>query len=268
MLISRIVTALDRRASSFSSRFARDRDALLARATPPVVLVSDADLVPLPPLMQRYLRNMGVIGRPRVYNMRVTFKAEIRSSATSPWMQATATQYEFFQSPARLFHMRASRGGIPFDVFHRYVDSAATFQVRIAGLIPMVNKRGAGLTNDETVTLMNDVLVMAPAAVLDLPFAFETTGEHTLQATFQNAGYTVSATLTFDDAGDLVGFHSPDRAHDRDGGAAIWSTPISGYKEVDGIRVGALGDANWIDATGEWTYGRFQIVSIAYNVAR
>ena len=57
---------------------------------------------------------------------------------TSPWMQATATQYEFFDPPARLFYMNATRGGVPIDVFHRYIDSAATFQVRIASLIPMV----------------------------------------------------------------------------------------------------------------------------------
>jgi hypothetical protein len=45
-----------------------------------------------------------------------------------------------------------------------------------------------------------------------------------------------------------------------------WSTPISGYREVDGIRIGALGDANWVEPTGEWTYGKFEIRSIAYNV--
>ncbi|MEO7996528.1 MAG: DUF6544 family protein [Gemmatimonadaceae bacterium] len=268
ILIPVIVAALDGRASSFSSRFARDRAVLLARATPLASLVSEADLIPLPPLMQQYLRVMGVVGHPRVHNVRVVFKAQMRSSANSPWMQSTAVQYEFFHSPARLFHMNASRAGIPFDVFHRYVDGTATFQVRIAGLKTMVDKRGAGLTNDETVTLMNDVLVLAPAAVLDLPFTFESTGAHTLRATFQNAGYTVSAMLKFNAAGDLTGFQSADRAHDHDGGAAIWSTPISGYREVDGIRIGTLGDANWIDSSGEWTYGKFEIVSIAYNVER
>jgi hypothetical protein len=36
---------------------------------------------------------------------------------------------------------------------------------------------------------------------------------------------------------------------------------------VDGIRIGTRGDANWIEPSGEWTYGRFEIASIAYNVA-
>jgi len=263
-----LVALLDLRSSSFRSRFAHDRETLLARPTPPEAVVTEADLTKLPPLMQAYLRRMGVVGRARVRNVRVTFTAQMRSSAAAPWMQATATQYEFFGPPARLFFMKASRSGMPFDILHRYVDDSATFQVRIAGLMPMVDKRGRGITNDETVTLMNDVIVFAPAAILDLPFTFEPVTERSVRATFRNAGFTVSAVLTFDNSGDLVGFVSNDRAHDREGGNATWSTPISGYREVDGVRIGAHGDANWIEPAGEWTYGRFQITSIAYNVAR
>jgi hypothetical protein len=190
--------------------------------------------------------------------MRVLFNAQMRSSATSPWMQSTATQYEFVDPPARLFYMNATRSGVPFDVFHRYIDSAATFQVRIASLFSMVDKSGPALTRAETVTLMNDIVVMAPAAALDL------------LATFANAGNTVSATLTFDAAGDVVGFLSNDRTQEDAKGSrnVPWSTPISGYREVDGIRIGALGDANWVETSGEWTYGKFEICSIAYNVGQ
>jgi len=256
----------DARPGSFRSRFERDHTRLLTRREPPSRVVTEADLAPYPPSVQTYLRRVDSVGRSRVRNVRVVFDAQMRSSATAPWMHASATQYEFFGPPARLFHMRARRTGIPFDVLHEYVDSAATFQVRIAGLVPVVDKSGVGITHDETVTFMNDVLVLAPAAVLDLPFTFEPIDERSVHATFENAGFVVTAKVTFDTEGDLVGFESADRAHDREGGAAIWSTPISDYAVVDGIRVGTHGDANWIDDTGEWTYGRFTIRSIAYNV--
>lgn len=78
----------------------------------------------------------------------------------------------------------------------------------------------------------------------------------------------MSAVLTFDGAGDLVGFVSTDRAHDREGGVAKWSTPISEYHQIDGIRISTHGDANWIEPSSEWTYGRFEITSIAYNVTK
>jgi hypothetical protein len=265
-----LLLAADARAGSFRSQFARDRDALLARPVAPAPIVSDADIAALPPLMQTYLRRVGSVGRPRVHNLRVVFDAQMRSSPTAPWMQSTAQQYEFFSPPARLFYMNASRTGVPFDVFHRYVDSAATFRVRIASLFPMVDKQGPEMTKAETVTLMNDIVVLAPAAVLDLPFTWATLSDRTLRATFSNAGYTVSAVLTFDAAGDLVGFLSHDRAEVS--GDVVkplpWSTPISAYAEVNGIRVGTKGDANWIEPTGEWTYGRFTIREIQYNVTR
>ena len=84
--------------------------------------------------------------------------------------------------------MKASRAGVPLDIFHRYVDGGATVPVRIAGLLPMVDKHGTGITNDETVTLMNDVLVMAPAAVMDLPSPSRPSANERLRATFHNAG--------------------------------------------------------------------------------
>jgi hypothetical protein len=265
-----LLAALDARPGSFRRRFADDSATLLARPIRPTRVVTDADIATLPPLMQGYLRHVGAVGRPHVYNMRVVFDAQMRSSSTSPWMASTATQYEFFNPPARLFHMNASRAGIPLDIYHRYVDGAATFQVKIVGLYPMVDKGGTDMTKTETVTLMNDIVVMAPAAVLDLPFVWETLSAHTVRATFTNAGFTVAATLTFNDVGDLVGFVSTDRWLP-DGTAAKdvpWSTPISDYAEVNGIRIGTRGDANWIAPTGEWTYGRFTIRDIAYNVAK
>jgi hypothetical protein len=270
LAIPMLLLLLNARPSSFHSRFARDRDALLARPLAAAPVVSEQDIAGLPPLMQTYLRRVGAVGRPRVRNLRVRFDAQMRSSATSPWMQATATQYEYFAPPARLFYMNATRGGVPLDIYHRYVDGAATFQVRIASLFPMVDKRGPVLTRAETVTLMNDIVVMAPAAVLDLPFAWTSVGERSVAATFTNAGNTVSATLTFDAAGDLVGFLSNDRTQeDANGSRSVpWSTPISGYRAVEGIRIGTRGDANWIETSGEWTYGKFEIRSIAYNVDR
>lgn len=263
-----LLLALDARPDSFRSRFARDRESLLRRPSRPAPLVTETEVATLPLLYQEYLRRVGAIGRPHVRNVRVEFVAQMRNSATAAWMPATATQYEFFDPPSRLFYMNATRTGIPIDVWHRYVDGAATFQVRAAGLLSLVDQHGPVLTRAETVTMMNDIVVLAPAAVLDLPFTWETTGANTLRATFTNAGKGVSAILTFDAAGDLVGFVSGDRwqAAPPSPLNVPWSTPISEYREISGIRVGTHGDANWIAPTGEWTYGRFDIRAIAYNV--
>jgi hypothetical protein len=270
ILVPLAIAALDARPGSLRSRFVHDSRAALARPMRTAPIVTDADLGSLPPLMQTYLRRVGAVGRPRVRNFRAVFDAQMRSSATAPWMRATAEQYEFFDSPARLFFLHASRSGVPFDVYHRYVGDSATFQVRVAGLIPVLDIQGATITRSETVTLLNDIVILAPAAVLELPITWETTGERTVRATFTHAGHTVSAAIQFDAAGDLVGFLSNDRyqsdaKRDRN---LPWSTPVSEYREVGGIRIATQGATNWIEPGGEWTYGRFAITEIAYNVER
>jgi len=105
--------------------------------------------------------------------------------------------------------------------------------------------------------------------VLGLPFTWQVTGEHTVHATFTNAGYTVAADLEFDRSGDLIGFTSDDRMQvtSTETRSARWSTPLSDYAEINGTRVARRGNANWVEADGrEWTYGRFTITDIAYNV--
>jgi len=268
VLVPLLLAALDARPGSFHSMFVRETRAALARPLRPAPLVTEADLASLPPLVRTYLRREGAVGQPRVRNLRVAFDARMRSGPNQPWMTCTAEQVEFFDPPARYFFLRASRSGVPFDVFHRYVGDSAAMRVRVAGLVPVADVRGPIITQSETVTLLNDVVVLAPAAALDLPIAWETTGDHTVRATFTNAGHTVSAVLTFDAAGDLVGFLSNDRYQsDAKGDRNFpWSTPVSEYREVDGIRVGAHGDADWIEPRGEWTYGRFDIKDIAYNI--
>lgn len=259
------------RSGSFAAEFARTAAQTLAeQPVDGAPAVTEAELAALPPLMQRYLRNVGAVGRPHVRNFHVTFDTQIRSGPDAPYMVGTAEQYEFFHPAVRLFHMQTSRVGVPIDVLHRYVGDSATMRVRLAGLIPIVNASGRSMTKSETVTLLNDIVILAPAAVLDLPITWETTGEHTVRATFTNAEHTVSATLTFNDAGDLTGFLSADRAQETNDGStpAPFSTPLSNYRIVDGIRVAGHGDANWIGPKGEWTYGRFEIMHLAYNVRR
>jgi hypothetical protein len=142
----------DGRRNSFRSRFFRDRTVLLSRPVRRRSALTEADLASLPPLLQTYLRLSSAVGRPQVHNLRVVLDAEMRSSATSPWMPATATQYELFDPPARLFHMSTRRAGVPIDALHEYIDDAATFEVRVTGLVPMVNKSGPAITHDETIT--------------------------------------------------------------------------------------------------------------------
>ena len=144
-------------------------------------------------------------------------------------------------------------------------------EVRIASLIDQFAASGPEMDRSETVTLLNDLCVLAPAALLDAPITWGEATERTAVVRLDHAGHAVSATLTFDDAGDLVGFVSQDRSQTADGKTyrqLPWSTPLRDHRDFAGVRLPARGDAIWLAPEGEVAYGRFDLEDIAYNVDR
>ena len=231
-------------------------------------LVTEADLVALPAPVRRWLKRTGIVGKPRVRNLRLTFVAQMRGGPDEPWMQATAEQVEFFHPPRRLFLMRASLRGVPLMILHRYEGNAATMDVRIAGIVPVQRLAGAEMTQSETVTLFNDICLLAPGALMDAPVTWAPIDERSASATYTNAGHVIHAVLSFNADGDLVNFTSNDRS--RAQGATMerlpFSTPITRLAEFAGVRVVADAEARYVEKGRDWAYGRFVLERMAYNV--
>jgi hypothetical protein len=268
VLVPVLVVVLDFRPGSLRSLFGREVHAALAQPVD-ATLVTEADLAPLPAPVQRWLRRAGVVGRARVSNFHAVLRAEMRGAPDAPWMTARADHWEFFHPAERLFYMTAERAGVPIAVLHRYVGDGATMEGRIAGLVPIIDVRGRDMTQAETVTLLNDMCVLAPAALVDAPIAWETLDDRTVRATYANAGHRVSALLHFDATGDLADFRSDDRFMlDGDSLRRLpWTTPLADYRDFGGVRLAARGEARWTDGGRTWAYGRFVLERIEYNVA-
>ncbi len=256
--------------TSYRARFRRLAREVSAAATGAGPLVADSDLAHLPPPVADYVRSAGAVGRPRVIGFRAEISGGIRSGADAPWMRWTGEQVNTFgEAPSRVFFMDATMKGMPADVLHVYVGPTATMQVRVASLLTIVNARGPEMDQGETVTLLNDLCVLAPAALVDAAIDWTPIDERHARATFANAGHTVSAVLTFNDAHELVDFVSDDRLRASADGRTFtpqrWSTPITNYRSVDGRRIGALGSARWHPADEpSFDYLEFHTNGITY----
>lgn len=183
-------------------------------------------------------------------------------------MRARSVQYNFFTRPTRLFLMEARMFGLPVRALHVYREESATFTVRVASAVTMVDLRGKDISAAETVTVLNDLCLMAPGALLDPRLAWTEVDAHTAGVTFTNAPHRVAATLSFDGSGDLVDFWSDDRP-DSSSGRFIpmrWSTPITEYRDIDGMHLLHRGSAVYDRPGGPFRYGEFTMRSIQYDV--
>jgi hypothetical protein len=237
------------------------------RAAAPVL--TPEDLARLPAPVRRYVERSGAIGRPRPQNMRVVLDADMYRGPGQAPMRATSIQHTFFDRPARLFLMKARMLGLPVRALHIYRQEQATFTVRVASLVNMVDLRGDEISAAETVTVLNDLCLMAPGALVDPRLAWAPVDDRTAAVTFTIGSHRVRATLVFNDCDELVDFWSDDRPEASSGRfvPARWSTPVDGYRDVGGFHLLHRGSAVYARPEGPFTYGTFTLRSIEYDVA-
>ena len=256
---------------SFRAEFERDVNAALAPASTPEPLLTKADIVSLPLPVRRYIEKTGALGQPRVRNFHLTFEGRIRGGPDKPWMTFTGEQYNTYGPNSRLFLMDAAMYGFPVQAFHRFVGVSATLRVKAVSLVPVVDARGPEMTKAETVTLFNDMCVFAPGALVDPRVRWREIDAHTVSASFTNESITIQATLTFNDAFELVDFVSDDRLAGSPDGKSFtpmrWSTPLRDYASFGSHYLSGYGAGRWHpkDAPA-YDYIQLSLKSIRYNV--
>lgn len=253
--------------SSFESRYKGEVERRLKHlAAGRVVTADDITRLPLP--VQRYLIYAGVVGKPGVRNFRAEFRGSFKRSEKSGWMSISARQYEFYDEPARVFYIKSALFGIPFDGLHLYVRDHASMEIKVANIFKAADAKGEKMTRGETVTLFNDMCLMAPSTLLDSSVVWKSLDSLTAEASFTNNGTTIGAVLSFNGKGELVDFVSNDRYLSADGKTYTsypWSTPAGSYREIAGRKIPTHVETVWHKPDGDFSYGKFDLVAIEYD---
>ena len=279
VLIGVVFGALTYGPTSLRAAYERDRSVALA-ARPPlgIATVTADDLVRLPEPIRRYLHACGAVGHSRVLSVAARMHGRIRSAPDAPWMPFAAEQVDVFGArPTRMFYLTATRALVPIQGYHRFFGSAASMRIVAAGLWPVSTLSGEELSTSETVTLFNDIAILAPSALLAPEVTWgavssRTDGAHAVQARFTRAGRVVSAELVIGADGALLDFVSDDRSATEPDGQTMtrrrWSTPMRDVRSFGQIRLASKGEGRWHDGQQSWSYLEVTIDDVRYDVGR
>lgn len=220
-------------------------------------VVTQADLDPLPESVQRYLRFMRVVGRPRDWSFRVGLTGRFRRSPHEPWLRCTTWQYNTAAS-TRIFHLHARLFGVvPVIARDTYVEGHGRMLVRLFDRFTVADGVGEAFDIGELVTWLNDATLIAPSMLLDPGVRFGAVDERHFTVSVTDHERTVSATVSIDEQGAPLDFETRDRFYADPRGAPLrcrWSTPVEGWREIEGRQLFTRAQAVWHLPAGELVY--------------
>ncbi len=250
---------------SFEKSYLNDVEKSLGRAlSQKPEILTEEDLYHLPSPVQKYLRLAGALGKPKVHNFKVRFEGEMRSKGQD-WFPFTSEQHNFLDAPERFFFMKAKVKGLSAVGYHAYSNGQASMTVKLLSLIPVVNISGPDMLKAETVTVFNDMCLLAPATLIDERIQWEPIDDLSAKAVFTANNISISATLFFNEKGELINFISDDRYDINQKQWVRFSTPVTEYEDHNGYHLISYGEAVWHYPEGAFVYGKFRVKNIDYN---
>ncbi len=227
-------------------------------------ILTENDISHLPLSVQKYLRYVGVIGKPKTKNFYAVFEGQMRDKQKE--FSFTSEQYNFFKEPTRLFFIKGKMFGITVPGYHKYMKQEARMDIKLFGFIPVVKLNNEDMFKSETVTIFAELCYYAPSLLVDKNIIWNEIDNYTLKATFTNKNTTISATLYFNEKGQLINFVSDDRTDVSDMKKYRFSYPVSEYKNIDGYNLPTYAEVVWHYPDGEFVYGNEHLKSIRYNL--
>ena len=231
--------------------------------------ITKQDIAHLPQIVQKYLSFVGVVDKERVSTFRAECKGGIRNDPNKPFMKINSVQYNFYENePARLFYIVAKKMGLSAKVAHIYRNETATMKGKLLGAFTIVDAKGEKANQAETVTVFNDICILAPALLISKNIKWKVVDILTVNAKYTNKTISIEAQLHFDKDGKLINFTSNDRYETKDGKVFYnypWETPISEYKNINGINLPSKVKAIFKHPDSDFCYGEFELDKIEYN---
>jgi len=250
---------------NFQRQYGKDVSKSFERVIFSEEIIHEKEIQHLPIPVQKYLKYVGVLGKPKIKTVKAFFKGEMREQGKD-WFHFTSEQYNFYDNPTRLFFMKANFKGLPTQGYHRYKDGKASMLIKLLSIFPVVDINTLEMFTTETVTFFNDMCLFAPAALINENIQWQTLDDTSVKAIYTNGKATISAILYFNANGQLINFVSEDRMDVNSNQKNPFSTPVTKYGTLNGYNLAVAADAVYQFPEGDFVYGKFVLLDVQYNL--
>lgn len=232
-------------------------------------VVTTEMLEDLPPPVQRWLTNSGIVGKEQIYTVRLKQKGLMRiKPEQTKWMETTAEQYFTVNNPA--FIWQADIQMMPMVSLvgrDKFVDGNGHMLIKLLSLINVVDATDEKI-NQGTLQRYLAEIIWFPSGALSPYIKWEMIDATSAKATMSYKGVTGSGVFQFNEQGEFIGFIT-DRYMGGGDEATLekWVIIVKENRTMNGIKVPVEFEVIWKLEAGNFPWLQLEITEIEYNKA-
>jgi hypothetical protein len=253
----------------FNNKIKSERIALFENAhiTNHTIVTQEA-ISKLPPIVQKWLTNSGVVGKTSIANVHITQELLLKMKPEQEdWYPGTAEQYFTIQPPAFNWNINTKMNPV-LEVVGRdkFEKGQGEMIIKLCSLIPVANAKNNNKVNQATLQRFLAEMVWFPSAALSPYIKWETVNDFCAKATMDYQGTKGSGEFYFDTNGNFTKFVAM-RFRDANAiEATEWTVTATKTEQRHGINIPVECEAKWKLNSGQWTWLKLKIKDIQYNL--
>lgn len=258
-----IVVIFAAAASHFDSKVRNEVTHLKTQAEPANKVVTEEMIADKPQIVQRWLRQAGVVGKENPNVIRIEQKGSLRSAPDGKWMPLTAVQYFSIDPPSFIWDAKIKAAPLVYVAGRdKFADGEGHMLIKLLSIVTLANSSGKEIDQGTLLRYMAEMAWFPQAAVSDY-LTWEHVNDQQARVTMTYNGTSASGTYFFDEKGDVTGFEA--RRYGDFGGVyrkETWSISVTGYTVLNGRRIGNTSEVTWKLPEGDFKWMKVELTSI------
>lgn len=252
----------------FNSMVERESNQILQNTkTNNPTVISENDIAYLPEIVQKWMINSRIIGKPIVKTVRLKQLGTLRTNQNNKWMPFKATQYFNTVNPSFVWQTKVfAMPLINLLGRDKFKDNKGEMLIKIVGLVPVVKESDNPEINSSAMLRYLAEICWFPSAALNEYLSWKTINANSAKATFTYKNQSVSGVFSFNNKGDFVSFETM-RYYSSNNNYQLekWLITINDYKVFHGIKIPSQCKITWKLKDGDFNWLNLEVISIDYN---
>lgn len=225
------------------------------------------ELENLPAVVQKWLKNSGIIGKKEIKKVWVSQKAKMRMKPEQEnWQEAKAEQWVNLEEPSFVWVVKMKMFGfLNIKGRDKFKDGQGEMLIKLGSLFNIVNEKGPKIDEGSLQRFLGE-LVWYPSFAFSEFIEWQEIDSLTAKATMNYKGSFGSGIFYFNENGDFTKFSTLRfMGNNQESEKHEWLIEVDDYSIFEGIKVPSKMKATWKLSNKNWTWLKLEIVDLKYN---